>query len=315
MSWNSVCLWETPVKAKALKLPMTHDQVTLSTAQATRLVDRQFPEFAGQQVRPLASSGADNWMFRLGFQHVLRFPRRPSAVGLLRREAEWLAHMTDLPLQIPDYVALGDPGEGYPWPWGVMTWIPGRRADLASLRSPTQAAKDLAAFTRALRAMPGQAGPIAGSANRNRGAPLDRLNEVATEAIGQLGDLFDTREMLMVWDAALGTPSWTGPPMWLHGDLNTGNLLARDGDLAAVIDFGLFARGDPAVDLMPGWLLFERTQREVFLRECGLDDDTLMRGMGWALYAGVVALARYRHSDRPLARMTHRAIAEVLGDM
>ncbi len=294
---------------------MTQDQVTLSTAQATRLVDRQFPDFAGRQVRPVASSGTDNWLFRLGSEHVLRFPRRPSAVGLLRREAEWLPHLTDLPLQIPSYVAMGDPDEGYPWPWAVLDWIPGDRAELSVLDNPAQAATDLAGFARAMRDMPSQAGPIAGSANHNRGVPLERLNDVTVESIGQLGDLFDTREMLMVWEAALNTPSWTGPPVWLHGDLNTGNLLARDGQLAAVIDFGLMARGDPAADLTPAWLLFERPEREVFLRESGLDDASLMRGMGWALYAGVVALAYYRHSNRPLARMTHRAIAEVLGDM
>ena len=47
----------------------------------------------------------------------------------------------------------------------------------------------------------------------------------------------------------------TGPPVWLHGDLHSGNLLAERGRLSAVIDFGLLAVGDPACDLMVAWTL------------------------------------------------------------
>jgi hypothetical protein len=43
-------------------------------------------------------------------------------------------------------------------------------------------------------------------------------------------------------------PRWHGPPVWVHGDLHPGNLLAREGALHAVIDFGCVAVGEPAVD-------------------------------------------------------------------
>jgi len=40
-----------------------------------------------------------------------------------------------------------------------------------------------------------------------------------------------------VWDAALAT-TWSHPPVWVHGDISVGNLLVKDGQLSAVIDFG-----------------------------------------------------------------------------
>ena len=37
--------------------------------------------------------------------------------------------------------------------------------------------------------------------------------------------------------------------------------------MSAVIDFGCLGVGDPAVDLMVAWVLFDRPSRKVF-REC-----------------------------------------------
>ena len=93
---------------------MHGDEIRVSTALAKQLVDRELPEFAGQPVRPLAATGTDNWMFRLGSDRILRLPRRPSAVMLLRREWEWLPHLKDLPLRGPKPLALADPSEDYP---------------------------------------------------------------------------------------------------------------------------------------------------------------------------------------------------------
>ena len=46
-------------------------------------------------------------------------------------------------------------------------------------------------------------------------------------------------------------------PLWLHGDLLAENLLVRQGELAAVLDFGGLAVGDPTVDLVVAWELLD----------------------------------------------------------
>lgn len=293
---------------------MHEDEIRITTAQATRLVDTQLPALAGQPVRPLAVQGTDNWLFRLGTDHLLRFPRKPSAAGLLEREIKWLPTLPELPLEVPEPLAIGEPQEGYPLPWALFRWLPGERAEPAAIADPVRSARELAEFVLAMQDLPGLEGPIAGSQNRNRGVPLDRVNDIALAAIDELGDLFDVHPLIEAWESALDAASWPGAPVWLHGDLQPGNLLARNGRLAAVIDFGLMARGDPATDLMPAWMMFEAPERTVFLETLAPDRATIARGRGWALFAGVVELAYYRHSNRPLARMTHRAIAEVLDD-
>lgn len=53
------------------------------------------------------------------------------------------------------------------------------------------------------------------------------------------------------WQAALAAPAWARAPVWVHADLHPVNLLARHGQLTAVIDFGGLGAGDPAIDMLP----------------------------------------------------------------
>ena len=47
--------------------------------------------------------------------------------------------------------------------------------------------------------------------------------------------------------------TWDREPVWVHGDVAVGNLLVRDGRLAAVLDFGSSGVGDPACDIVIAW--------------------------------------------------------------
>ena len=78
--------------------------------------------------------------------------------------------------------------------------------------------------------------------------------------------------------------------MWFHGDVAVGNLLARDGRLAAVIDFGTCGVGDPACDLVIAWTYLDEPARRVFRREVDLDEDTWARARGWALWKALLGL-------------------------
>ena len=116
------------------------------------------------------------------------------------------------------------------------------------------------------------------------------------------------------WEAALHAPVWDGPLGWIHGDLLGGNLLARQGRLSAVIDFGCLGVGDPACDLMAAWTFVSAESREVFRAAVGIDDATWARGRGWALSVGLIALPYYRVNNPVLARIARCAIDEALAD-
>ena len=72
--------------------------------------------------------------------------------------------------------------------------------------------------------------------------------------------------------------------------------------------------GDPAVDLLPAWNLFDGASRRVFLSAVGADEATRLRGRGWALAQAVIALPYYWTTNPDLVAQARRALTEVLAD-
>lgn len=283
-----------------------------------RLLAGQFPQWAGLPLRSVPSAGTDNAIFRLGDDLAVRLPRIHWAAGQVEKEWRWLPRLAPhLPLAVPAPLALGAPAEGYPWHWSVCRWIAGENATLDRLSDPREAAADLAGFIAALRGIDAADGPAAGEHNFRRGVPLaarDVEVRAALAALRALPGLIDTDAATAAWDEALETPAWGGPPVWLHGDLQPGNLLARDGRLRAVIDFGGLGVGDPACDLLPAWNLLPADARQVFRDALAVDDGAWARGRGWALLVGLLALPYYKETNPPLAAMARKTIDAVLTD-
>ncbi|MET4782735.1 aminoglycoside phosphotransferase (APT) family kinase protein [Glaciihabitans sp. UYNi722] len=118
--------------------------------------------------------------------------------------------------------------------------------------------------------------------NPVRGVPLDSRYQAVEERID--GELVPyAEEVRELWRAAIATAPWTGPALWLRGDLHPANILVRDGRLAGVIDFGDMTGGDPATDLATAWLTFDAEGRAAFIAALDYDDDTWARARGWAV--------------------------------
>jgi aminoglycoside phosphotransferase (APT) family kinase protein len=268
------------------------DGMLIDTNLVRRLLAAQFPQWAHLPVAPVPRSGMDNATFRLGDGLSVRLPRYAHWTGQVSREQRWLPRLAPhLPLPVSQPVAQGVPGEGYPYPWSVYRWLEGETATTEALVDPVRTALDLAGFLTALQACDATAGPGPEQSNAFRGVPLgDPRDSIAAEArvrpkIEALRGtgLVDTDEVTEVWEAALAAPAWRKPPVWIHGDLDPGNLLLRDGRLGAVIDFGTLAVADPAVDLLPAWTFLPAEARGVFREAVGADDATWARGRGWAV--------------------------------
>src|SRR3546814_4085340 len=91
-----------------------------------------------------------------------------------------------------------------------------------------------------------------------------------------------------IWREALDAERAPVVPRWVHGDVAAANLLVRDGRLAAVLDFGCAAVGDPACDTVPMWTFLPSSARQTFRRELAVDEATWARGRGWALWKGQI---------------------------
>jgi aminoglycoside phosphotransferase (APT) family kinase protein len=294
---------------------MHQDEVDTDISLVGRLLAAQFPQWANLPIRPVRSAGTDNAIYRLGRDMAVRLPRIPGAASQVDKEQQWLPRLVPLlPLAIPVPLVKGEPGEGYPWSWSVYRWLEGENATIERIADPHHAATDLAQFITALQRIDAVGGPSAGPPNSSRGVPLPRRDPQTRAAIATLRGTIDADAVTAAWEAALLAPPWHKPPVWIHGDLQPGNLLAHRGRLSAVIDFGCLGVGDSACDVMAAWIFLSGETRDAFREALKLDDATWARGRGWALSFGLIALPYYQNTNATLAATARRAIGEVLAD-
>jgi aminoglycoside phosphotransferase (APT) family kinase protein len=285
-------------------------EVQIDVPLVRRLVKAQFPQWASLPIEPVESAGWDNTIYRLGAELAVRLPRRRAGADQVSNEHRWLPVLgANLPLAVPVPVGKGAPGQGYPWHWTVCSWLDGELAALAHVTDTRRAALSLASFIAALQAFDSTGGPV--HAFHGRLPTRDRVARTAAAVLDKDG--FDTQRLLAAWDAALAAPAWTGPPVWMHGDLHPANLLVDQGELTAVIDFGLLGVGDPACDLMVAWTYLPADARPLFRGALMADDATWSRGRGWALQLGL-RCAAHSTDNRVLGDIGRRTMAEVLTD-
>uniref|UniRef100_A0AAU2UWC4 Aminoglycoside phosphotransferase family protein n=1 Tax=Streptomyces sp. NBC_00003 TaxID=2903608 RepID=A0AAU2UWC4_9ACTN len=279
-----------------------------------RLIAGQLPRWAGLAVRRVPSGGTVNAMYRLGDDMVVRLPLIKGGASDVPLEQEWLPRLTPLlPTALPEVVGVGEPAEGYPWPWSVYRWLRGKNPEAGALAEPVPLARDLAGFVTAMRRI-----DLPGAPTAHRGGPLGLLDADTRAAIGQLRDIpaedIDCDAVTAVWEDAMRAPAWDGPPVWLHADLMPGNLLVDAGRLTGVIDFGCLGMGDPACDLFPAWNLLPADAREVFREAVGVDDATWNRGRARTLSQALIALPYYRTTNPAMAHNARHVIREVMSE-
>ncbi|MEU4291442.1 aminoglycoside phosphotransferase family protein [Kribbella sp. NPDC026596] len=260
----------------------------IDAALVRRLIAQQFPQCADLPVTPVKIDGWDNRTYRLGDELTARLPTHESYVAAVHKEHQWLPILAPaLPVAIPEAVAKGSPGEGYPYHWAIRRWIPGETASPETVADLDELARSIAGFILALQSVDATGGPIAGAHSFYRGAPPEYYHDETLEALAVLKGRIDIDLAREVWDAALAT-SWDRAPVWFHGDIASGNLLVRDGRLSAVIDFGTCGVGDPACDLVIAYTFFSGTSRATFREAVQQDPATWARARAWALWKALI---------------------------
>lgn len=290
-----------------------HDgQVATSTGLVRRLLSTQLPHLADLPIRPVEESGTDHALYRLGPDLVVRLPIIDWAVEQAESDQRWLPVLAPrINLAIPVPVAVGRPGEGYPWPWSVVPWIAGETpaGDNVDL---TGAAVALAQFVRALHAVPTAGGPV--KSGTARGVPVHHLDGGVRPLIEEMRGEIDASAVTRVWDEAMAAARWDAPLVWIHGDIAPGNLIVRERRLVAVIDFGGLGLGDPAPDLAPAWNLLDDRSRTIFREAVGYDDAAWARAKAWVIAPALQGLRYYRTSRPDLVTAARHQISAVLSD-
>src|SRR5690606_26733388 len=124
--------------AAVSRTPYADGRAGIDAALVARLIARQFPQWSHLPVTPVEFDGHDNRTYRLGTELTVRLPTAEGYVAAVEKENRWLPVLApSLPVPVPEPVAVGEPGEGYPYPWSVRRWLdgevarPDRIADMA----------------------------------------------------------------------------------------------------------------------------------------------------------------------------------------
>jgi aminoglycoside phosphotransferase (APT) family kinase protein len=295
--------------------PMTMhaDQLDIPVETVRRLIAEQFPPWTALPVRPLASAGTVNALFRIGEHLTGRFPLQPLEVAAARR---WLEEEAAAARELagrtayatPEPVAIGEPGAGYPLPWAVQTWVAGTPAAEDDPGGSVPFAHDLAAFIVGVRSIDTQGRTFA---RAGRGGDLRNHDAWMEECFAHSGHLVDVPRLRRLW-ADLHELPRTSPDVMSHGDLTPGNVLVDGGRLAGVIDVGGLGPADPALDLVAAWHLLEAGPREVLRADLASDDLEWLRGQAWALEQAMGVVWYYVESNPAMHRMGRTTLQRIL---
>jgi len=297
---------------------MHEGEIRATVGQVRRLVDTQCPQWSDLPVTPLPDDleGTDHVLFRIGDDFVARLPKIAWALDQADSDARWLPRLAPhLPVRIPVPLHVGEPGHGYPWRWTVVAWIAGATPPRLGV-DDVSLARELAAFVRALHAVDPAGGPV--KPPGSRGSALGHADDGVRQALLRLAehdDGFDLSAAESAWEACLAAPEWDRDPVWLHGDLQPGNLILNGARLAGVIDFGALGVGDPAPDLAPALWTFTGAARETYRVAVGYDNATWRRACGWALAPSLTGIDYYRHSFPRMAEHGRRMIRAVIAEL
>lgn len=283
-------------------------EVDIHADLVRRLLQAQRPELGDQTIAPLAF-GWDNVSFRVGTTRVARLPRRAMAAGLIENEARWLGELEpNLPLPIPAPEFVGEPGEGYPWRWLVVPYLKGQSASLATL-DQKMCASQMGEFLTALHR------PAAPDAPENpfRGGPLSGRDGATRERLDLISDRDDRARLEELWDESLTVSQHQEEDLWIHGDLHPHNILADEGRLSAVIDFGDITAGDPATDLAVAWSLVPSAHERLWDVYMGTTPPLRLRARGWAISLSLAYLANSADNELmgTIGERTLRAVLEL----
>jgi aminoglycoside phosphotransferase (APT) family kinase protein len=306
-------LRSSAIRRKLADMPMHADELPIDAATARDLVGAQFPQWRGLPVRHVTSSGTVNAIFRLGEQLAVRFPLRGADPAATRRELEAeaaaareLAAATRFPVPAP--VALGEPGPGYPLPWSVQAWLPGRTGEEDDPSGEVTFASDLAEFITAVRAVGTRGRTHCG---RGRGGDLKDHDDDMRTCLRRSEGLLDVGRLTRLWAAFRELPR-EAPDVMSHRDLTPGNVLTAAGRLAGVLDVGDYGPADPALDLISAWNLLEAGPRQVLRTALQCTPLDWERGKAWAFQQAMGLVWYYADSNRVMSQLGRTTLDRIM---
>ena len=292
---------------------MHEDQLDIQVTVVHRLLADQFPEWSGLPVERVGTHGTVHAVFRVGDAVSARFPLRPDDPAVVRatleHEAEAARELAAaVAVEVPEPIAIGEPGPGYPLPWSLHRWVPGATADVEDPGDSFDFAHDLADLVAAIAAIPTRGRRFRGA---GRGGDLRDHDWWMRACFDRSRHLLPVDRLRRRW-AHLRTLPRRDPDRMTHGDLVPGNLIVRAGRLAGLIDVGEFGAADPALDLVVAWHALADGPRATFRDLLDTDHLRWERGMAWAFQQAMGLVWYYEHTNPTMSAVGRRTLDRIL---
>lgn len=251
----------------------------IDTKLVKQLIVTQFPEYKELEIKPVSNMGHDNRTFHLGDELSVRLPCHENYASQILKEIRYLPFLSQhLSFPISTPVKVGEPDKNFPFHWSINTWLEGR-----TYKKGDDISIDLANVLKELQQIDASNGPISGKQNFYRGCSLSHYHEETLATFKKYSNPI-YRE---IWELAINSP-FTGKQTWIHGDVARGNILVKDNQFYALIDFGIMGVGDSACDLVIAWTDFNQEERKNFLQRLEVDSFMINRARGWALWKALI---------------------------
>ena len=294
---------------------MHEDELDVDVELVRSLIANQFPQWSRLPIHQVAPAGTVNAIFRVGESLAARLPLQagdPNEVrDWLTEEARAAREFVDVsPVPSPSPIALGEPGHGYPLPWAVQSWLPGRDAIAEDPAGSAAFAQELAALLACLRAADTHGRRFAGE---GRGGHLPDHDEWMNLCFANSEGLVDVVRLRALWQDLRVLPD-IDPDVMCHGDLTPQNVLVDAGRLVGVLDTGGFGAADPALDLVAVWHLLDHERRELVRQHLQCGDVQWRRGMAWALQQAMGLVWYYPATNPVISRWGQRTLYRLLSE-
>lgn len=229
----------------------------------------------------------------------------------LQREASAMRELLVVsPIPAPIPIAIGRPGQHYPSPWTVQSWLHGEGATPDGRAHAEEFGKDVAELIRALRSAPTWGRRFTGS---GRGGNLKESDRWLDKCFYESRELLDVPSLRALWARFRTLPQSTADVM-THGDLIPANILVHDGRLSGILDTGNFSPSDPALDLIAAWHLFDLEARSVFRDALGTGLTEWQRGAAWAFQQAMGLVWYYQNSNPGMTQLGRSTLIRIAND-
>ena len=298
-----------------MSLTMHHDQVYIDVDVARAMIADQFPEYRHVPVVPIAATGTENAIFRIGSDLSARFPLRSATAAKqaerLQQEATAMEEFArHCPVATPQPIAIGKPGPRYPMPWLLQSWVDGEVATHDSHAASDTFALGLADLIRSLRSADTRGRRFD---RQGRGGHFPDHDDWMSICLDNSQGLLDVDRLRGLWARLRALPR-SAADIMNHGDLIPANLLVRGEHLVGVLDCGGFGPADPALDLVAAWHLHDRDRREIVRSRLGSDDVEWKRGAAWAFQQAMGLVWYYRSTNPAMSTLGRSTLARILDE-